>query len=71
MTPPVLVFVFRILLRFDAGPRLRFEPAYRAGRRGFVAVERVNGGGGSGASGRTAATNRRSRAKQSSSVGSR
>jgi hypothetical protein len=39
MTPPVLVFVFRILLRFDAGPRLRFEPAYRAGRRGFVAVQ--------------------------------
>lgn len=39
MTPPALVFAFRILLRFDAGPRLRFEPAHRAGRRGFVAVQ--------------------------------
>ena len=39
MTPPGLEFAFRILLRFDAGPRLRFEPAYRAGRRGFVAVQ--------------------------------
>jgi hypothetical protein len=37
--PPGLQFAFRILLRFDSGPRLRFEPAYRAGRRGFVAVQ--------------------------------
>ena len=39
MAPPGLGFAFRILLRFDAGPRLRFAPAYRAGRRGYVAVQ--------------------------------
>ncbi len=39
LTPPTLVFAFRIVLRFDTGPRLRFEPAFRAGRRGFVAVQ--------------------------------
>jgi len=39
LAPPGLAFAFRILLRFDTGPRLRFEPAYRAGRRGFVAVQ--------------------------------
>ena len=39
MTPPGLEFAFRILLRFDAGPRLRFEPAFKSGRRGFVAVQ--------------------------------
>jgi hypothetical protein len=39
MAPPALVFAFRIVLRFEAGPRLRFEPAYRGGRRGFVAVQ--------------------------------
>jgi hypothetical protein len=39
MAAPELVFAFRILLRFDGGPRLRFEPAGRAGRRGFVAVQ--------------------------------
>ena len=38
MAPPGLAFAFRILLRFDPGPRLRFEPAHRAGRRGHVAV---------------------------------
>ncbi|MEY4761054.1 MAG: hypothetical protein RLZZ200_910 [Pseudomonadota bacterium] len=38
MTPPGLEFAFRVLLRFDAGPRLRFEPAFKGGRRGFVAV---------------------------------
>jgi hypothetical protein len=38
MTPPGLSFAFRILLEFDPGPRLRFEPAFQAGRRGFVAV---------------------------------
>lgn len=39
LTPPELAFAFRILLRFDAGPRLRFEPAFMAGRRGFVGVQ--------------------------------
>lgn len=39
MLPPALQFAFRILLEFDAGPRLRFEPAFMAGRRGFVAVQ--------------------------------
>ena len=39
MSPPTLSFAFRILLEFDAGPRLRFEPAFQAGRRGFVAVQ--------------------------------
>ena len=39
MSAPALVFVFRILLRFETGPRLRFEPAFKAGRRGFVAVQ--------------------------------
>jgi hypothetical protein len=39
MTPPGLSFAFRILLEFDAGPRLRFEPAFHSGRRGFVAVQ--------------------------------
>ena len=39
MSPPGLSFAFRILLQFDAGPRLRFEPAFQAGRRGFVAVQ--------------------------------
>ena len=34
-----LSFAFRILLEFDAGPRLRFEPAFQSGRRGFVAVQ--------------------------------
>lgn len=38
-TAPELQFAFRILLRFDPGPRLRFEPAYRVGKRGYVAVE--------------------------------
>lgn len=31
MIAPGLIFAFRILLRFDAGPRLRFEPAFKAG----------------------------------------
>lgn len=39
MKPPGLGFAFRIVLEFDAGPRLRFEPAYQSGRRGFVAVQ--------------------------------
>jgi hypothetical protein len=39
MSPPGLTFAFRILLQFDAGPRLRFEPAFQSGRRGFVAVQ--------------------------------
>lgn len=39
LTPPGLQFAFRIVLHFDQGPRLRFEPAHRAGRRGFVAVQ--------------------------------
>ena len=39
LPPPGLQFAFRILLRFDTGPRLRFEPAFKAGRRGFVAVQ--------------------------------
>jgi hypothetical protein len=39
LTPPGLAFAFRIILEFDAGPRLRFEPAFQAGRRGFVAVK--------------------------------
>jgi hypothetical protein len=39
LAPPGLVFAFRILLQFDSGPRLRFEPAHRAGRRGHVAVK--------------------------------
>src|SRR5512139_3486844 len=39
LTPPGLSFAFRILLQFEAGPRLRFEPAHRAGRRGHVAVK--------------------------------
>lgn len=37
--PPGLRFAFRVILEFVAGPRLRFEPAYQAGRRGFVAVQ--------------------------------
>lgn len=39
LLPPGLSFAFRIELEFDAGPRLRFEPAFQAGRRGFVAVQ--------------------------------
>ena len=39
MSPPGLSYAFRILLEFDAGPRLRFEPAFQSGRRGFVAVQ--------------------------------
>jgi hypothetical protein len=39
LNPPGLSFAFRIILEFDAGPRLRFEPAFQAGRRGFVAVQ--------------------------------
>lgn len=39
LAPPGLAFAFRIVLEFDAGPRLRFEPAFQAGRRGFVAVK--------------------------------
>jgi hypothetical protein len=39
LSPPGLQFAFRIVLHFDAGPRLRFEPAHLAGRRGFVAVQ--------------------------------
>jgi hypothetical protein len=39
LNPPGLHFAFRIILEFDAGPRLRFEPAFRSGRRGFVAVQ--------------------------------
>ena len=39
LAPPGLTFAFRIILEFDAGPRLRFEPAFQAGRRGFVAVK--------------------------------
>jgi hypothetical protein len=40
LDPPGLRFAFRILLEFDAGPRLRFEPAFQPGaRRGFVAVK--------------------------------
>jgi hypothetical protein len=39
MSAPGLLFVFRVLLQFDAGPRLRFEPAHKAGRRGFVGVK--------------------------------
>jgi hypothetical protein len=39
LAPPGLEFAFRIELEFDAGPRLRFEPAYQAGKRGFVAVQ--------------------------------
>jgi hypothetical protein len=39
LSPPELSFAFRILLEFDAGPRLRFATAFRAGRRGFVAVQ--------------------------------
>jgi hypothetical protein len=39
LAAPGLAFAFRILLEFDAGPRLRFEPAFQAGRRGFVAVK--------------------------------
>ncbi|MDQ2640585.1 MAG: DUF3237 family protein [Pseudomonadota bacterium] len=38
MAPPGLGFAFRILLELEPGPRLRFEPAFEAGRRGFVAV---------------------------------
>ena len=38
ITPPGLSFVFRMTLEFDLGPRLRFEPAFKGGRRGFVAV---------------------------------
>lgn len=38
MTAPGLAFAFRIVLQFDAGPRLRFEPAHKAGLRGFVGV---------------------------------
>jgi hypothetical protein len=39
MSPPGLRFAFRILLEFDPGPRLRFEPAFQSARRGFVAVQ--------------------------------
>lgn len=39
LAAPGLQFAFRIVLHFDAGARLRFEPAYRSGRRGFVAVQ--------------------------------
>jgi hypothetical protein len=39
LAPPGLQFAFRIVLQFDSGPRLRFEPAHRAGRRGHVAVQ--------------------------------
>jgi hypothetical protein len=39
LAAPGLTFAFRIILEFDAGPRLRFEPAFQAGRRGFVAVK--------------------------------
>ena len=39
MSPPGLDFAFRVLLQFDAGPRLRFEPAFQSGRRGYVAVQ--------------------------------
>lgn len=39
LKPPGLQFAFRIVLHFEAGPRLRFEPAHLAGRRGFVAVQ--------------------------------
>lgn len=39
LAPPGLQFAFRIVLHFDDGPRLRFEPAYRSARRGFVAVQ--------------------------------
>ncbi|MFO1504435.1 MAG: DUF3237 family protein [Steroidobacteraceae bacterium] len=39
LAPPGLSFAFRIVLEFDAGPRLRFEPAHRAGRRGHVPVK--------------------------------
>lgn len=38
LRPPTLEFAFRIILEFDAGPRLRFEPAFQSARRGFVAV---------------------------------
>lgn len=39
LAAPGLRFAFRIVLHFDDGPRLRFEPAHRSGRRGFVAVK--------------------------------
>jgi len=40
LNPPGLAFAFRIVLEFDSGPRLRFEPAFKGGgRRGFVAVK--------------------------------
>lgn len=39
MDEPGLSYAFRIQLQFDAGPRLRFEPAYLAGRRGYVGVQ--------------------------------
>ena len=39
LAAPGLRFAFRIVLHFDEGPRLRFEPAHRSGRRGFVAVK--------------------------------
>lgn len=39
MTAPGLLFAFRVLLQFDPGPRLRFEPAHQAGRRGYVGVQ--------------------------------
>jgi hypothetical protein len=38
MRHPTLELAFRIRLEFGAGPRLRFEPAFAAFRRGFVAV---------------------------------
>lgn len=38
ISAPGLEFAFRIILQFDAGPRLRFEPAHMTGRRGFVGV---------------------------------
>lgn len=39
MAPPLLEFAFRVLLQFDEGPRLRFEPVHKAGRRGYVGVQ--------------------------------
>ena len=39
LNPPALQFAFRIVLEFPAGARLRFEPAFQSGRRGFVAVQ--------------------------------
>ncbi|MEO8308012.1 MAG: DUF3237 domain-containing protein [Pseudomonadota bacterium] len=39
LSAPGLDFAFRINLQFDAGPRLRFAPAWQAGLRGFVGVQ--------------------------------